>query len=69
MRKCVGMTSEERRPDSRSAQQVCGIPSNAQEHLARNLQRENIKINCAEKHFAAIGVDYRVVADTDDLVT
>ena len=28
---------------------------------------ENIKINCAEKHFEAIGVDYNVVGDIDDL--
>ena len=34
---------------------------------AERREMENIKINCAEKHFAAIGVDYRVVADIDDL--
>ncbi|WP_420617743.1 DEAD/DEAH box helicase family protein [Candidatus Poriferisocius sp.] len=30
---------------------------------------ENIKIDCAEKHFKAIGVDYKVANSPDDLVT
>jgi len=34
---------------------------------AERREMENIKINCAEKHFAAIGVDYKVVADIDGL--
>jgi len=30
---------------------------------------ENIKINCAAKHFNAIGVNYDVVTNFDDLAT
>lgn len=34
---------------------------------AERREVENIKISCAEKHFGAIGVDYNVVGDIDDL--
>ena len=36
---------------------------------AERRETENIKINCEDKHLAAIGIDYKVVADIDDLAT
>lgn len=30
---------------------------------------ENVKIECAQKHFASIGVDYAVATDTESMIS